>query len=299
MARTIPQAFQLLLSRLDPTAPEDGARLRHGRTIKQGLTSAFSNVSKVEVIGSHTRESAIHVHSDVDYLAVLSKADATRGGSLVRSTTILKRVRDALDGRFPKTAVRVDGPAVVVAFEGGKGAVDVVPAVWTGTVSQQSGYPKYAIPNAQGGWLETSPQYHGKYITTANQKARGKLASTMRLLKAWKFARQPAIPCLGFHVEMLLASEGTCNGVRSYGGLLVDAFRLLRDRGGRGLNDPKRVSPRIDVARSEAERKRLVTAAAYAADHAERAIRAEAEFKLDEAFRQWDLVFNGTFPGRR
>lgn len=299
MARDIPQAFKLLLSRLAPTAPEDGARLRHARTIKQGLVAQFSSVNKVEVIGSHTRESAIHVHSDVDYLAVLSKADVTRGGSLVKSSTILQRVRGALDGRFPRTTVRVDGPAVVVAFGRGKGAVDVVPAVWTGTVSQQSGYPKYAIPDARGGWLETSPQYHGKYIKTANERAGRKLAETMRLLKAWKFARQPAIPCLGFHVELLLASAGTCNGVRSYGGLLLDVFRLLRDRRGRGLNDPKRVSPRVDVVRSEAERKRLVTAAAYAADHAERAIRAEAEFKQDEGFRQWDLVFNGIFPGRR
>lgn len=35
------------------------------------------------------------------------------------------------------------------------------------------------------------------------------------------------------------------------------------------------------------------------ADHAERAIRAEVEFRHDEASRQWDLVFNGMFPRRR
>jgi len=296
LAQNIPQTFKLYLSRLAPTTPEDDARLRHGRTIKQGLASAFASVSKVEVIGSHARDSAIHLHSDVDYLAVLSKADATRGGSLVSSTTILKRMRAALDDRFPNTAIRIDGPAVVVAFGQGKGAVDVVPAIWTGTVSAHSGYPRYKIPDSNGGWIETSPQYHGMYIKAANEKAGGKLATTTRLLKAWKFARQPAIPCLGFHVELLLAAEGTCNGARTYGGLLIDAFRLMRDRAGRGINDPKRVSPRIDIVRSEAARKSLVSAATYAADHAERAVRAEAEFKLDEASRQWGLVFNGEFP---
>lgn len=298
MARTVSEAFRLLLSQVEPTAPEDSARRTHARTIKQGLELEFNSVSKVELIGSHTRDSAIHLHSDVDYLAVLSKADVTRGGELVRSSTTLERVRDALEDRFPKTEIWIDGPAVIVGFGQGEGAVDVVPAFWTGTVSTVSGYPKYRIPDGRGGWLETSPQYHGKYIKDANDKAAGKLATTAKFLKAWKYARDPALPCLGFHVELLLASEGTCNGARTYGGMLLDAFRLLRDRNGRGLNDPKGVSPRIEVIRSEPERKRLVEAAAYAADHAARGITAEVEGKLDEAFRQWDLVFNDEFPGR-
>jgi hypothetical protein len=221
-----------------------------------------------------------------------------RGGNLVRSSTTLERTRGALDDRFPNTEVRIDGPAVIVGFGQGQGSVDVVPAFWTGTVSATSGYPKYGIPDGRGNWIETSPQYHGKYIRGANDRAGGKLAPTTRLLKAWKYAREPGIPCLGFHAELLLASEGACVGVRSYAGMLYDAFVLLRDRDGRGLNDPKGVSPRIDLVRSEAERKRLVIAATYAADHAARGLRAEAERKLDEAFRQWDLVFNGGFPAR-
>lgn len=298
MARTVVEAFKLLLSQLEPTGTEDSARRSHGRTIKQALESKFSSVSKVEVIGSHTRDSAVHVHSDVDYLAVLSAADVTWGGELVRSSTTLERTRAALVGRFPKTEVWIDGPVVIVGFGQGKGAVDVVPAFWSGTVSSTSGYPKYGIPDGAGGWLESSPQYHGKYIKDANDKAVGKLATTAKFIKAWKYARNPAVPCLGFHVELLLASEATCNGARTYGGMLLDAFRLLRDRNGRALNDPLGVSPRIEVIRSEAERKRLVEAATYAADHSARAINAEVEGKFDEAFRQWDLVFNGHFPAR-
>lgn len=298
MARTVHEAFKVLLSRVEPTGPEDSARRSHARTIKQGLEAEFKSVSKVEVIGSHTRDSAIHVYSDVDYLAVLSKDDVTWGGELVKSSRTLERVRDALDARFPNTEVRIDGPAVIVGFGQGKGAVDVVPAFWTGTVSALSGYPKYRIPDGQGSWIQTSPQYHGKYIKGANEKAGGKLAPTARLLKTWKYARDPAIPCLGFHVELLLASEGTCNGVRSYPRMLLDGFCLLRDRNGRGMNDPKGVSPRIEVVRSEVERKRLVDAATYAADHAARATKAEAEGDNEEAFRQWDLVFNYEFPSK-
>jgi hypothetical protein len=298
MARTIHEAFKHLLSQLEPTVSEDGARLSHGRSIKQGLEAKFDGVTKVEVIGSHTRDSAISVFSDVDYLAVLSKKDVTWGGKLVSSSRTLANVRHALDGRFANTEVWIDGPAVIVGFGQGKGAVDVVPAFWSGTVSAQSGYPKYGIPDGKGGWLETSPQYHGKYIKDANAKAGGKLATVAKLLKAWKYVREPAIPCLGFHVELLLASEGTCNGSRTYAGMLLDAFRALRDRDGRGLNDPKKISPRIDIVRSEAQRTRLVKLATYAADHASRAVQAEAEFKMDEAFRQWDLVFNDEFPAR-
>ena len=48
---------------------------------RPGGCRRFEKVSKVgEVIGSHTRDTALHLFSDVDYLAVLSKGDVMRGG---------------------------------------------------------------------------------------------------------------------------------------------------------------------------------------------------------------------------
>ena len=51
------------------------------------------------------------------------------------SATTLERTKQALQARFWQTDVWVDGPAVVVNFGQGDGAVDVVPGVWVGTTS--------------------------------------------------------------------------------------------------------------------------------------------------------------------
>jgi hypothetical protein len=298
MPRTVSEGFSELLSRIEPNPGEVNARKTHRRSIEQALGAAFKKFNRLEIIGSHTRETAIRYQSDVDYLAVLGREDVTYGGSVVRSSTVLTNVRKVLAERFRNTEIRSDGPSVVVKFQGGEGAVDVVPGFWNGTTGQD-GYPVFAIPDGGDGWLNTSPQRHSKYLAEEEQAAGYKFSRVIRLLKAWKYARTPKIPFLSFHVELLLASEGTCEGIKSYGTCLRDAFRLLRDRGGRALNDPLGISGRIPIVYTDAQADSLVNHAAHAAEHADEALWAESTGKVDEAFRQWRIVYNGAFPARR
>ncbi len=298
MPRTVSEGFAELLARIEPNPGEVIARRSHGRSIKQALVVAFKKLNRLEVIGSHTRETAIRYHSDVDYLAVISKDDVTYGGSVVRSSTVLTNVRKALAARFKTTEIRSDGPSVVVKFQGGEGAVDVVPGFWHGTTGQD-GYPVFAIPDGAEGWLDTSPQRHSKYLVVKGLASRNKLKGTIRLLKAWKYARSPNIPFLSFHLELLLASTGTCEGIKGYGACLRDAFRLLRDREGRALNDPLGISGRIPIVYTAAQARSLVNHASHAAEHADAALWAEDNGRIDEAFRQWRIVFNDGFPARR
>lgn len=292
---SIAEAFQDLLRALEPLESEVNALRSHRKTIEQALRGEFAGFNRVEPMGSHTHRTAIRRHSDVDYLAVLGKADVTRGGSRVSSTTTLGRLRRALDSRFSHTAVTTDGPAVVVHFGGGKGAVDVVPGTWERTVSGADGYPVFMIPDGSGGWLETGPQRHGRYLADADNSASFKLSRTIQLLKHWKYSRHVKIPFLAFHVSLLLASDGTCVGAKSYSRCLYDAFVVIRDRGGRVLNDPLVISRRIPLAYTQTQRDSVVNAARHAADCAARAIRAERSGNVAEALRQWKLVFNGQF----
>jgi hypothetical protein len=298
MPRSVPEGIAEFLSRIQPREAEVNARKSHKRSIEGALASVFKKFNRLEVIGSHTRDAAIRYYSDVDYLAVLGKEDVSYGGTITQSSTVLRNVRDVLVGRFKATDVRIDGPAVVVRFQGGEGAVDVVPGYWNGT-TPQDGYPMFAIPDANGWWLNTSPQRHGKYLGVKEVASGYKLSKTVRLLKAWKYARTPNVPFLAFHLELLLASEGTCEGAKSYGACLRDAFRLLRDRRGSALNDPLGISGRIPINYTDAKARDLVNHAAHAADHADAAHYAEAIGDLDEAFRQWRIVFNDAFPARR
>lgn len=294
--RTVGEAFQALLERIDPVESELDSLRSHKATIKQALTAEFRDFNRVEDFGSHKRSTAIRRHSDIDYLAVLGKDDVSWGGTRVRSSTTLDRVRRALETRFPRSSIRTSGPAVIVEFT--DGAVDVVPGVWTGTIGSGDGYPRFDIPDTEDGWMSTSPQRHAKYLAEKDTETRSRLHRSVRLMKGWKHSRSPNIPFLGFHVELLLADNDTCGHIRSYQNIICDAFVLLRDRGGKSLNDPLGISPRIPLANTENQRDQVVKAAEYAATHASSAIDAELGKDHDEAFRQWNLVFNGGFPAR-
>lgn len=298
MAKTVGEGIQTYLDWLEPSTTEVEKRKAHKKTVEQALTGEFKNFNEVLIIGSHTRDTAIHIRSDVDYFGKLGIGDVTWGDSRVNSATTLDRAKKALQARFLRTDIWVDGPAIVVGFGQGAGAVDVVPGVWVGTTGTSPQYPVYEIPDGAGGWRRTSPQRHAKYIRDEDERARGKLSRTIKLLKAWKYARSTKVPVLGFHLELLIASEGVCVGPKSYQNCLNDSFRLLRDRAGAALNDPLGISGRIVAVNTEAQRQSLTEAARYAYDKSSRALEAEVGGRVGEAFEYWKLVFNGEFPSR-
>jgi SMODS domain-containing protein len=298
MAKTVYDGFQEYLTRLAPSDTEVDKRKSHKKTIEQALMSEFGAFNELLVMGSHTRESAIHVRSDVDYFAKLGKDDVTRGGDRVNSNTTLGRVKKALETRFKSTDVWIDGPAVVVGFGQGAGAVDVVPGVWIGTTGSSPQYPMFDIPDTNGGWRPSAPQRHTKYLRDEDERSGFKLSKTIRLIKGWKYSRSTKIPLFGFHAEMLLASQGTCVGAKSYQNCLFDAFRLLRDRGGASLNDPVGVAGYIAATATETQRLSLVEHAKYAAEKATSAINAEVAGNINDAYYYWKLVFNQEFPSR-
>lgn len=288
-------AFKALLDLIEPTRPEDKALLTHRNTIQQGLARTF-DVNRVEIIGSHSRGSAIRTASDVDYLAVVSRDGVFRAGSPVASSTVLSNVRDALRDRFPRTDISIDGCAVLVSYGQGKGRVDVVPAFYKGALGAKDGYPSFAIPDGVGGWRATSPQRHGKFLAEADVEAGHKLFRVIRLLKAWKYARAVPLPCSGFHLELLLANERLCVGARGYAPILRDAFRCIASRQGRPLRDPLGISGNIPAGSTALRGAALATAASKAAQQADRAIALEQVGRHKMALRLWNAVFNGGLP---
>lgn len=298
MAKTVYEGFQEYLERLAPSSTEVDRRKSHKKTIEQALTAEFSAFNELLIMGSHTRDTAIHVWSDVDYFAKLGKDDVTWGGSRVNSNTRLNRVKKALESRFRATDVWIDGPAVVVGFGNGTGAVDVVPSVWVGTTGTTPQYPVFDIPDGSGGWRRSSPQRHTKYLRDEDERAGHKLSKTIRLMKGWKYARTPKVPLFGFHAEILLASESICVGAKSYQNCLLDAFRLVRDRSGKSLTDPTGVAGLIPATATDGQRVTLLDHAKYAVEKATSAIEAEIAGKINDAYYYWDLVFNREFPAR-
>jgi hypothetical protein len=282
--------FASLLMHIRPLPSEVAKARVHGAQIRSRVEKSFKLVSFFPM-GSHQRGTAIRHYSDIDYFAVVSRKDARWGDRYKSSNTFLGNLRDTLAERFPSTGVSRSDQAVVIDFEQGGFAVDVVPSIfWE---FRPFSTPIYLIPDGEGEYIETSPQRQNSYIKTQDERMGGKLRRTIQLLKFWRENRSPRVPLHSFHLEILLASSGVCAGQKPLGRCVYESFRLLRSRECRALIDPLRISGYINAARTEARLDALVRAVDHAYTHSLAAVEAaEIDRNFDEACRQWDIVFN-------
>lgn len=285
--------FQTLLGWIEPTQTEIDHASSHLSTIKVRLEKDF-NLHSFLLIGSHARGTPIKKSSDVDCMAVFRKSEVEYGSGIETSTTFLNRLRTSLQDRYPNTEIRRDKQAVVVGFGGNDYSVDVVPGYYYGPGINN--YPVYKIPDGNGWWMSTSPQAHNKYIMDENIRSRGKLINVAKLIKYWRICRQPNIQIMSFHIELLLAQSEICIGPKSYAQCLMETFQLLSNRECRALQDPIGVSGLISSCKTGAQIQGAINSVNYAYNHAFSAINAEAFRPIQEAYDQWDIVFNGYFP---
>lgn len=292
---SVSRCFERLRIRLQPTAVELATLDRHGVQIVGALRALQLHSTKA--LGSHQRGTAIARRSDRDVFAVFHRREAIRGGTLISSETMLDRVRSALlNSRFWSTDVVRDGQAIVLRFSDGRN-VDVVPALFEGMEQVlRVNRPVYSIPDGDGWWMATSPEAHLHYIRQAHAPSGGKFRYCIQLLKAWRESRDPRIPISSFHLELVFANEGTFSQVGTYQECLRDAFRVLRDRAGRAIQDPLGISGNVRAAKTPRQVALLRDHAAYAYDKADQAIAAEIDRDLPSAWFYWNLVFNDTFP---
>lgn len=288
----IASAFARINADNSLTQADRDAFEKHRAGIQASIKKSFE-ISKFEVIGSYARDSTLRGSSDLDLFTVVRKEDITWGDSTVAPVTLMNRVRDALRVTYPTTNIGRDGQAVVVEFADGK-SVDVVPAWWV--KGKDNGWPLYRIPANSTDWIETSPGLHNKYINDGDSSSGGQMKSVVRILKYWRRCRSPALPLSGFHLELLLAQEGTCNGARTYAQCVADALDLLARRNCRALRDPCGISGNVSAAGTEAKLATLDAAIQQSATRAKEAVAYESIGKIDQAMERWQLVFNGRFP---
>jgi len=123
MPRTIDEGFRDFLTRLTPSSLESVAASSHRASIETRLKNDFGLLRFFRT-GSFGNGTSISGFSDVDYFASLPHDQLTQS-----SNYTLTKVRNALDARFPYTAVRVNCPAVKVPFGTTTSEVtEVVPA---------------------------------------------------------------------------------------------------------------------------------------------------------------------------
>lgn len=289
---TITESFFGILARCDFTDADVAALATHRREVETRLKNSMA-ISKIEVVGSYARGSAIRQTSDIDLLVVLRNTEWQWGGSRVSSSTLLNNVRGQIAERHPNTSVGRDGQAIVVAFSDGH-SIDVVPSGWIR--AQTDGWPLYIIPDGAGGWRETAPDSHGRHLSAADARTGGKLKNVARIFKYWKWCRADPVPISSFHVELLMASEQLCGVGRSYSECVATLLQRLTQRECRALQDPLGISGLIAACTTDAKRALALRSVAASADRAVQAVNAERSGNVTEARRLWNIVFNDRFP---
>lgn len=290
----VQRRFRTLLDWITPGPTEHSTYAKHRETVTARLNRVFA-AHQVRLIGSHTRNTAVAKHSDLDLMLVLRTAEVKWGAGWKSSTTVLNDVRTQLQERYQTTAIVRDEQAIVIDFADGQRPVEVVPAVFGGI---QNGAAIYRIPDGAGGWMATSPDAHNRFIAEKDDRSVGKLKNVAKMLKYWRACRTPSIPLNSFHIELRLAEEAVCVGVKTYGRCLYDAFRSLDKHRCSALRDPRGISGLISAANTEPKRERVQAAVVDSLFHSRAALLAEQDGDGATAIYQWTLVFNGGFPQR-
>lgn len=289
---SISQSFNSLIQRIQPSSTETASARLHLATIKTRIETVFQ-LSSCRITGSFARETSIRGLSDLDIFPVFRKINFTWGGNLISSFRALEQVRQQLLARYPNTALGRDVNAITVSFSDGQ-IVDVVPALFDSM--HQGKWPIYLIPDGAGGWMPTAPSLYERYIAQANTQSGGKLRFVAQMMKFWRECRNPRIPLSSFHIEMVLATEEICKGVKSYSNCVRDVLRSLTNRECRAIRDPFGIAGNIPAVKTVAQRETALASVKNSRNHANSAVDAETWSPL-EARRQWGIVFNGRFPG--
>ncbi|MBM7480141.1 hypothetical protein JOD49_003061 [Oerskovia jenensis] len=245
------------------------------------------SVRNVWETGSFRHGTGIHNHSDVDVIVSLG---ATKPLS---SDTALKWVKDALVYRFPTTPIRVSRPAVVVNFAGGLERWEVIPGFYRG---QEQSWNVFDIPAPGGGWMETAPSAHLKYVTQQNEDPKGGAKSLARLLKVWKYSNN--VPVSSFYLEMRAARYMRDEPFFEASQDFATMMERLAASGLAAMNDPMGISGRIGATSTEAYRSTALATLRGDAIRARSALELEKIGKASDAFYKLNEIFPGRFPSR-
>ena len=170
--------------------PEEGevqaVRDRFG-TVWMSLARAFPR-SRFLPIGSHSRGTAIAVHSHLDFLVLLPPDGARWGAHRVSPLTIIHWMIESMTHPRLAVEVRSDGRGLALYFKRGTLAVDVVPGFLM-RISDR--YPVYLVPGEDNRWIEAAPERQNAFFSRSNAECGAKLQAISRLVKAWRFAGCP------------------------------------------------------------------------------------------------------------
>ena len=293
MARTIEDAFDELVKRLQPSNLEYDKAARHRSRVYSCLERNFDCYRFFET-GSFGSGTGVRGYSDIDYFAVCKSRTLPDNSGYV-----LTRFRDELRYTFHATeSIRVNTPAVRIEFGTFASEVlEIVPTCFLGFTNSSLGQKAYySIPDYSGQWVTASPEAHNAYVQLHNRRLNGRLKPLIQLLKAWKYFNNAEI--LSFYLELRATKFAESKRYINYEQDFVRVLNVLSSNGLARMQDPMGISGYVLPCKTDAKKDTAANKVATALERGNRAIEAMSKNKVDEAFRLWRLIFNYSFPAR-
>lgn len=262
-----------LTSLFTPRANQFSAASEHRYSIESCLGNSVGVYEMFE-IGSLKHGTGIRFYSDADFLVSI------KGARPSSPSSVLVKVKAALQARFPNTQIGIRQPAVACYFS--DGVVEVVPGYISGD--------GYSIPDPSGDWMKSHPKQHNKYVNKVNKQHDGGAKRLARHLKIWKYKND--VPISSCYLEMRAARhlEREPNYIQIWDLTLV--LKKMLDNELAALNDPTGLNSRFSACSSETNRAIALSKLRSAATRARKATEFAIADKHFEAIKQLELLFN-------
>ncbi|MBP9702871.1 nucleotidyltransferase [Candidatus Woesebacteria bacterium] len=286
MPRTIDEGFRDFHEKLKIVNSESEAVKSHRASIKACLENNFgmTNFFRTGSIGNGTN---VNGYSDTDYFSVIPRENLSDN-----SITSLRKVKEALQTRFPSSNIYVDSPAVVVDF--GSKASETTEIIPSDYMKTENGVNIYDIPDTYGSWMKSSPMANNKYVTQLNESLGFKVKPLIRFIKAWKFYNN--VPISSFYLEMRTAKYISTQDSIIYSIDIRDVFKYLIDINLAKIIDPVGVGGYIDGLKTENAKTETLSKLNTAYTRAVNAKSCENANNISDSFYWWNLIFAEKFP---
>ena len=176
----------------------DGSTKRESviRALNARYWASTSGTSNSRYVGSWAKRTRIRPPRDVDVLFELPASVHTRfeGRTGNKQSQLLQEIRSVLSGSFQNTAIKGDGPVVLVPFA--SYSVELIPAF------RRTGGGHLVCMTTLGGWYkheDYDAQLTG--MTRSNTDTKNNTRDLVRMMKRWQSCC--AVPLKSYHIELL------------------------------------------------------------------------------------------------
>ncbi|RYG97411.1 MAG: nucleotidyltransferase [Alphaproteobacteria bacterium] len=197
---SVSKRFRTFLDNLKLTdiQKQNGASRKESvvRAMNSHYYNSQSTSANAKYVGSWAKLTRIRPPRDVDVLFNLPASTHTKyeGRSGNKQSQLLQEVRSILLNSFPSTAIKGDGPVVIVPFSSYD--VELIPAF-----SLSTGGHWVCMTDNNGYYKKADYEAENSAISNSNTSSNGNTRDLVRMMKCWQ--AYCSVPMKSFHIELI------------------------------------------------------------------------------------------------